>query len=289
VVLDLRDNGGGALSEALSLSRLFIPSGPIVQVKNSRGRVDPLDDDNTRVAWSGPLVVVINKFSASASEILAGAIQDFGRGLIVGDHSTHGKGTVQSLLDVAQQYYRIPLNAQPMGALKITVQQFYRPNGDSTQDRGVLADIELPSITTHLADVSESDLDYALPFDHIAPASFQRVDDVNPALCDQIRRLSDGRVQTSEEFQKKIRNIFRYKQQKAKRYVTVNEAKFLKERAEMNADKEDEKAIEDRADPSGAGLIKRDYYLDEVLAITADYMNLQHLAKVRSGGAAAQN
>ncbi len=105
VVLDLRYNGGGALNEAISLTGLFIPSGPIVQVKNSRGRVNHLDDDDPDVAWSGPLVVVINKFSASASEILAGAIQDYGRGLIVGDHSTHGKGTVQSLLDVGREYF----------------------------------------------------------------------------------------------------------------------------------------------------------------------------------------
>ena len=108
MVLDLRSNGGGALNEAISLTGLFIPSGPIVQVKNSRGRVDHLDDDDPGVAWSGPLVVVINKFSASASEILAGAIQDYGRGLIVGDHSTHGKGTVQSLLDVGREYFGLP-------------------------------------------------------------------------------------------------------------------------------------------------------------------------------------
>ena len=107
VILDLRDDGGGSLSEAISISGLFLDSGPMVQVKNSLGRVHPLYNSDTKIAWSGPLVVLINKFSASASEIVAGAIQDYGRGLIVGDHSTHGKGTVQSLLDVYQALFGV--------------------------------------------------------------------------------------------------------------------------------------------------------------------------------------
>ena len=289
VVLDLRYNGGGALNEAIALTHLFVPSGPVVQVKNSSGRVDHLDDPDPGVAWSGPLVVVINKFSASASEILAGAIQDYGRGLIVGDHSTHGKGTVQSLMDVGREFLGIPINSQPMGALKITVQQFYRPDGDSTQLRGVLADVELPFVTTYWADAGESDLDYALPFDHIAPASFQPTGDVNPAVCDQLRHLSEGRVQNSEKFQKVVRNIVRYKQRKAKAYVTINEAKFLKEQADWKADREEEETVENHSEQFGNGDIKRDYYLDEVMAIALDFMNFQHLAKTPGNGAAAQN
>lgn len=287
VVLDLRFNGGGSLNEAISLTGLFIPKGPVVQVKNSRGRVDHLDDDDGQVLWAGPLVVVINKFSASASEILAGAIQDYGRGLVVGDYSTHGKGTVQTLMDVGREYFGLP-NSQPLGALKITVQQFYRPDGDSTQQRGVLADIELPSITTHLSDVSESDLDYAVPFDRVQPASFQRGDAVNPAICDHLRRMSEQRVANSEKFQKVVRNIFRYKQQKAKKSVTLNESKFLAERAELNADKETEKAVEKQLEDNKVG-IERDYYLDEVLAITADFMDLQHVAKTGPKRAGVDN
>ena len=149
VVLDLRYNGGGALNEAISLTGLFTGDGPVVQVKDADGRVKPLDDPG-RAGLVRPLVVLISKFSASASEILAGAIQDYGRGLIVGDHSTHGKGTVQSLLDLGQQLLGVP-NAPPMGALKITIQQFYRPDGDSTQKRGVLADLELPSLDERVA------------------------------------------------------------------------------------------------------------------------------------------
>ena len=273
VILDLRTNGGGALNEAISLTSLFINDGKVVQVKDAYGQVHPYEDEDSTVAWSGPLVVLISKFSASASEILAGAIQDYHRGLIVGDHSTHGKGTVQSLLDLGQMWFRMP-NVPPMGALKITMQQFYRPDGDSTQRRGVLADVELPSITTYL-DVGEADLDYPLPFDKVDPTDYKRFDDVNPTLCEQLRRLSEQRVKNSEKFQKVVRNIARYKEQKAKKYITLNEAKFLKERSELNADREEEKAIDLLLD-SG---VKRDYYLDEAMAITADYLNLEQLAK----------
>ena len=248
----------------------------MVQVKDADGRVQHLDDTDTDVAWSGPLVVLISKFSASASEILAGAIHDYNRGLIVGDYSTHGKGTVQSLMDLGQQLFRLP-NSPQMGALKITMQQFYRPNGDSTQKRGVLADVEWPSLTTHL-DVGEADLDYPVPFDRVEPVDHKLFTDVSPALCDQLRQLSQQRVSASKDFQKVVRNIARYKEQKAKKFVTLNEEKFIKERTDLNADKEEEKAIEKRSELN-SGKIDRDYYLDEALAITADYLNLENLAK----------
>ena len=277
VILDLRGDGGGSLSEAISLTGLFINGGPVVQVKDADGRVHPYADDTSN-AWSGPLVVLISKFSASASEILAGAIQDYDRGLIVGDHSTHGKGTVQSLLDVYQALFGVPPPPRDsLGALKITMQQFYRPDGDSTQRRGVLSDVELPSITTCL-DVGEADLDYPLAFDKVAPTDYKAFADVSPALCDQIRQLSQQRVEKSEKFQKLVRNIAHYKDQKAKKYVTLNETKFLKERSEVNADKEEEKLIDDLANGGG---IKRDFYLDEAMAITADYVRLEHQAKVQ--------
>ncbi len=286
VVLDLRDNGGGALNEAISLTGLFIKDGPVVQVKDADGWVKPLYDTEAGIAWSGPLVVLINKFSASASEILAGAIQDYGRGLIVGDHATHGKGTVQELKNVSVLLLGV-FNGPPLGALKITTQKFYRPDGDSTQQRGVVADIELPSLSTYW-DVGEADLDYHLPFDKIQPAKFQRFDDVDPAVCDQLRRLSQQRVQSSEKFQKVLRNIVRYKDSKAKKYQTLNEAKFLKERAEYNADKEEEDALAEHSGLGGGG-IKRTFYLDEALAITADYVNLEHQAKARQEALGARN
>jgi carboxyl-terminal processing protease len=283
VVLDLRSNGGGALNEAISLTGLFIKDGPVVQVKDAEGRVHPYYDSDSQIAWEGPLVVLISKFSASASEILAGAIQDYNRGLIVGDHATHGKGTVQSLLDLRQPLFGGLPNVEPMGALKITMQQFYRPYGDSTQKRGVVSDIELPSLTTHL-DVGEADLDYPIPFDKINPApNIKRFNDVTPAIREQLAALSRQRVDQSEEFQKIIRNIARYKEQKAKKFVTLNEEKFLKERAEINADREAEKALEKHSDLGNGEHIERDCFINEAMAIAIDLLNVQQLAKANTG------
>ena len=287
VVLDLRRNGGGALNEAIDLTGLFIEGGPVVQVKGADDRMIHYDDDDAGVVWRGPLVVLISKFSASASEILAGAIKDYHRGLIVGDRSTHGKGTVQSLLDLGRKLFHGLPNSPALGALKITMQQFYRPNGDSTQNRGVLSDIELPWLTTHL-DIGEADLDYPVDFDRVEPLDYKRFDDVNPAICNQLRQLSQQRVQASEDFQKILRNIVRYKEQKAKKHVTLHEEKFVKERAELNADKEEEKAIEDHSELNN-GKIERNFYLDEVLAITADYLNLEHLAKTQPTALGVKN
>jgi len=279
VVLDLRRNGGGSLTEAINLTGLFIPEGPIVQVKDADGHVQPYYDQDSEMVWSGPLVVVTSKFSASASEILAGAIQDYGRGLIVGDHSTHGKGTVQSLLDIGQHlFFNLP-NTQSMGALKVTMQQFYRPNGESTQKRGVLADIELPSRTTYY-DVGEADLDYPVEFDRVDPMQYKRFDFVTPPIRDQLKRLSEQRVQATDKFQKELRNIARYKEQKAKKSITLNEEKFLKEREELNADKDEEKTFEELNNPDNKGIV-RDYYLDEVLDIAVDYLNIRQVAKAR--------
>jgi carboxyl-terminal processing protease len=282
VILDLRYNGGGSLPEAISLTGLFIGEGPVVQVKDPEGRVQHLDDTGTEMVWTGPLVVLINKFSASASEIFAGAIQDYGRGLIVGDRSTHGKGTVQSLMDLGQTLLHQP---GALGALKITTQQFYRPDGDSTQKRGVLADIELPSVTTHL-DRGEADLDYPVAFDSVAPVQYKHYNYVDPAVRDRLRQLSQQRVQASEKFQKVNRKIARYKEQKAKKFVTLNEVKFLKEWADLNADNEEEKAIEKRNELNGT-TIERDYYLDEALAIVADYVKFGRPANVQNAGLGA--
>lgn len=275
-VLDLRRNGGGSLTEAINLTGLFIGEGPVVQVKDSDGRVQPYYHLESPQVWTGPLVVLTSKFSASASEILAGAIQDYGRGLIVGDHSTHGKGTVQSLLDLGQQLFRVP-NAPAMGSLKITMQQFYRPDGDSTQKRGVLADIELPSLTTHL-DVGEADLDYPVAFDKVEPLKYKRFGLVSQAVCDQLRRQSEERCAKSEKFQQVLKNIAKYLEQKGKKTVTLNEEKFLKERAELNADKEEEKKIEELVNGNTKG-IERDFYLDEVFNITCDYLGMKQFAK----------
>jgi len=274
VVLDLRRNGGGSLTEAINLTGLFIDEGPVVQVKGTSGAAQPYNDLNPGMAWSGPLVVLVSKFSASASEILAGAIQDYHRGLIVGDHATHGKGTVQSLTDLGRQLFLLP---NSLGALKITMQQFFRPSGDSTQNRGVLSDIELPSITTYL-DVSESDLDYAMQFARVEPLEFKRTGYLDDALRTQLTQLSQRRVAESEDFRDVLKDIAKYKEQKSRKTITLNEEKFLKERAELNADKKEQEELEELNDPNNNG-IERDYYLDEAIAITIDYLNLRQVAR----------
>ncbi|OHB76699.1 MAG: tail-specific protease [Planctomycetes bacterium RBG_16_64_10] len=280
VVMDLRGNGGGSLTEAINLTGLFIDAGPVVQVKGLDGRVQPYLDDDPGMAWSGPLVVLIDKFSASASEIFAGAVQDYGRGLVVGDHSTHGKGTVQQLFDLGKALFRNP-NAPNYGALKMTIQQFYRPSGDSTQNRGVVADIELPSLTTHW-DVGEADLDYAMQFDQVPPAEHPRYDMAAPSLIAYLKNRSQQRTSQSEQFQKELHKIHRYQERKERKTVTLNETEFLRERAEFNQDKEEEEQLDELANPDRQ-VVKRDHYFEEAVAITRDYVDqLQRSRVVRT-------
>ena len=284
VVLDLRKNGGGALTEAISMTGLFIESGPVLQVKDPDGRVQQYDDTDRGILWRGPLVVMISKFSASASEILAGAIQDYQRGVVVGDSSTHGKGTVQTMMDLGPQMFRVA-NPPNLGSLKLTVQQFYRPSGDSTQQRGVLADLILPSLTDHM-DVSEADLDYPVAFDKVPAVPYQRLDTVSPNTITTLKELSTARIAKSADFGKLQKKITRYEEQKAKKEVPLNEQKFLARRAEFDAEEEDEKTFEEQANGS-SDQIKRTYYDDEVVAITLDYLRLLGKDKVAKAGNAA--
>ncbi|MDG1873545.1 MAG: carboxy terminal-processing peptidase [Mariniblastus sp.] len=271
VVLDLRANGGGSLREAIDCTGLFIDIGPVVQVKNPYDEIEELNDEDNGMAWDGPLVVLTSKFSASASEILAGAVQDYKRGLVVGDTTTHGKGTVQSLINLSQSFYRVRNPPNVFGALKITTQQFYRPNGDSTQQRGVLSDIVLPSITDKMP-VGEDDLDYAVEFDRVPRASFSAYNFARPDITKTLRDKSSTRLSNSEDFNKEIDKIAKYVEQKNLKSVSLNEEKFMARRRELNSEKEDEKAIEKQLDPKKE--IERNFYLDEVLRITADYMAL---------------
>jgi carboxyl-terminal processing protease len=275
LILDLRYNGGGSLQEAISLTGLFIDQGPVVQVKDADSQVQAYNDPEAGAVWKRPMVVVINKFSASASEILAGAIQDYHRGLIIGDRATHGKGTVQTLMELGPQLFRLP-NSPQLGALKITMSQFYRPDGDSTQKRGVVSDIEFPSLTTYL-DVGEADLDYPVEFDRIAPLQFAKTSLVDKTIRDRLRFLSEQRRINSKDFERVQRNINRYLEQKERKSVTLNEKKFLEEREEINADKEEQKQLEEMSD--SADTIKRDYYLDEAMALTLDYVKLVMVAR----------
>ncbi len=272
VVLDLRRNGGGSLREAIDCTGLFIDYGPVVQVKDAYGQVHKHNDEAVGMAWDKPLIVLTSKFSASASEILAGAVQDYGRGLVVGDTTTHGKGTVQNLVNLNQLLFKVENPPNMFGALKITMQQFYRPNGDSTQQRGVLADITLPSISDHM-DVGESDLDYPVEFDRISPAKYTKMQMVSNDVLTALQQRSQERVAKSEDFVNRNKNIAEYIKQKERKSVTLNEEKFNARRKELNAEKEDEKTIEDQINHS-SDEIQKTFYLTEVFNIASDYLDL---------------
>lgn len=266
VVLDLSRNGGGSLTEAINLTGLFIDRGPVVQVKDPEGQVQVYDDEEAGVSWSGPLVVMTSKESASASEILAGAIQDYGRGLIVGDPKTHGKGTVQSLYDVGRQFFNSNME---LGALKMTIQQFYLPAGKSTQREGVLSDVVLPNITAEFEN-GEADLDYALPNDTVPASRFTKYNMVKSSMLADIRNRSLDRVKKSEGFAKSLKIIDLYRAQKKEETYSLRREDFLKRMAEMDAQRqEEEQALESQVPKKE--VFHMDHYNREVLEITKDY------------------
>jgi len=199
IVLDLRRNGGGSLEECVKLTGLFIKGGPVVQVSDGKSTPMVDDDPDNSCLYDGPLVVLTSRLSASASEILAGALQDYGRAVVVGDLSTHGKGTVQQLNPL--RYWIEPrgnLTNDP-GTLKITKAKFYRASGASTQLKGVMSDIVLPSTLNHRKDIGESALENALRWDTIPTAKYEKLDLVAPFLPELLSRSSD-RVSTNQDF-----------------------------------------------------------------------------------------
>lgn len=275
IVVDLRMNGGGALTEAVAISGLFIDKGPVVQVKEPSGYVQALEDRDPGVKTTKPLVVLNNRLSASASEIFAGVIRDYKRGIIVGDTTTHGKGTVQSLMDVSPRQPFSLIKQGDRGKLKLTIQQFYRVNGDSTQNLGVRSDVVLPSLIDHW-DIGESSLDRALPFDRVAPVKYSEGRLVNPELIASIQKLSEGRIANSPEFQKLNRSIARYLEKKDRTQVTLNEEEARKERANDEVAKketEDLEGAEGKTQKPGDPVFPKRFYEDEVLSITLDYLD----------------
>jgi carboxyl-terminal processing protease len=271
VVLDLRSNGGGSLPEAIKLTGLFIDKGPVVQIKDSDKQVRPYDDVDPGVTWDGPLVVLTSKFSASASEILAGAIQDYQRGLIVGDKSTHGKGTVQTLLDVGRQLFGRFDNLPQLGAIKVTIQQFYRPSGDSTQLEGVKSDVELPSFTSHLP-IGESDLDHALTFDRVPRAEFRSSGKVTDGMVAMLREASAKRVQANKDFEKLAGDIARYEKRKDEKTISLVESEFERQWNEGRAAEDEEEKKLEEMESQKKPVVRRDYYFDETLNVTIDYL-----------------
>lgn len=199
LALDLRNNGGGALTDAVNIAGLFIETGPVVQVKGGHDSIKTLTDDKPEIVYDGPLVILVNTLSASASEIVAGALQNYGRAVILGGAHTHGKGTVQTIMDLDRN---IPFEKmedyKPLGALKLTIQKFYRINGESTQYRGILPDIVLPDVMGGLK-TGEQYLEYALPWDTIKPVAYEAWQTCRPDM-ESLRQKSRTRVGASQPF-----------------------------------------------------------------------------------------
>ncbi len=271
VMMDLRGNGGGLLNEAITLSGLFIDKGPVVQVRDVSG-VKHLDDDDEGTAWEGPLVVLIDRYSASASEIFAGVIKDYSRGLIIGDSSTFGKGTVQSIVPIGERFSLRGANTG-MGALKLTIQQFYRVNGDSTQIRGVEPDIHIPSPFDQ-DDYGEGKMENALKFDHVAERPHDLYNRVPAELVSRLATRSDKRRSESEKFQKREAAIRKIAERKARHAISLNETKF---RAEIVTEEDDEAKAKTKATRKRLAehpAWESNYYNDEVMTIVGDYLSL---------------
>ncbi len=233
LVLDLRNNGGGLLSEAINLTGLFIHRGPVVQVKSFNGDIEVDDDDDANICYTGPLAVLVSRFSASASEIVAGALQNYGRAIIIGDKSTHGKGTVQTVVEMKSINRLLALLPVKTGAAKLTVQKFYLPDGDSTQDKGVTPDIVLPSVDEYMP-IGESDLPHALVWDEIPAAKFQG-HPLEPKILRPLREASEYRQEHLPEFAYLRKGIAWFKTHQAIKEVSLNLTEREQQRAAEDA------------------------------------------------------
>jgi carboxyl-terminal processing protease len=234
VVLDLRGNGGGSLEEAINLTGLFIRQGPVVQTRGLSGKIDVGADNDPAVQYDGPLIVLTSRFSASASEILVGALQDYGRAVVVGDSSTFGKGTVQSILPLAMVMDKAGFtHAYDPGALKVTISKFYRPSGASTQLRGVASDIVLPS-PSDLGDVNESALKNPLPWDAVPAVPHEQLNRAQPYLG-TLREKSLRRIKADKAFAFLAEDVARIRKTVAEKSVSLNEAERRQELAEGKA------------------------------------------------------
>jgi len=250
IIIDLRSNPGGSLEEAKRFTGLFIKPGPVVLARNSDGQIMTESAPDADVLYSGPLVVLINHFSASASEIAAAALQDYGRAVVVGDISTHGKGTVQNL-NPLKPFVKPASKAatNDPGMLKITIRKFYRISGGSTQLKGVEPDIVLPSILNYSKEIGEGSLDNPLPWDTIQPAKYDKLNLVAPYLA-ELTQASKARIATNQDFCYIQQDIAQYQTNQARKTLTLNEREALKEREQnILRDKSREKEREQRIPP----------------------------------------
>jgi carboxyl-terminal processing protease len=246
VVFDLRENGGGSLGDAVAMAGLFMPSGPMVQVQDSRGGTQVLLDKDARVQYNGPLVVLVNKHSASASEILAAAIQDYKRGLIVGTASTYGKGTVQRIVDLDGTLPATFSALKPLGSLKFTMQKFYRVTGSSTQFKGVASDIVLPDVASYL-DEGEQEADYPLKWDEIKSASFQAWD--HQPNYTKLAAASKARVAASPSFQQMKALVHHLRQRRQETVVSLQFTKFRARQHQLQVESDKYDVLQATAKP----------------------------------------
>ncbi len=292
IIIDLRSNGGGALTEAVSLSGLFIPSGPVVQVRDNNGKVREDSDTDGVVYYKGPLVVLVDRFSASASEIFAAAMQDYGRALIVGE-PTFGKGTVQQYRSLNRIYDQMLRPEWPaLGSVQYTIQKFYRINGGSTQRKGVTPDILMPTGSEE-TETGEKFEDNALPWDSIKAATWVRSGDLS-AFGPQLLKLHQDRIANDMEFQYIMKDIARYRAMKDKRnIISLNYAQREKENEEDDATRL--ARINDRYKREGKAPLKKvedlpkdykepDPYLDETVRIASDLARLEKASPATSTG-----
>ncbi|MFI5149943.1 MAG: carboxy terminal-processing peptidase [Bacteroidia bacterium] len=224
IVLDLRDNGGGSLSDVVDMTGLFVDKGPVVQVKSRSGAPTVLNDKDESLLYDGPLVVLVNSGSASASEIMAAAIQDYKRGVIMGSSSTFGKGSVQQFSDLDDGLNPIYASFKPLGSVKVTRSKFYRINGGATQLKGVVPDIILPDRYMYF-DLGERELEYPMKWDEIAKATYDTWK-LHPLNTDQLRKQSETRTKNNESFKLLDEEAHKIKLQKDDTYETLNLEKY---------------------------------------------------------------
>jgi len=276
IVIDLRDNGGGSLTEAIDLTGLFIPKGPVVQVKESTGETEVYSDkDGGAVVYDGPMAVLVNRFSASASEIFAAAIQDYKRGIIIGGQ-TYGKGTVQTLVDLNQW---LPKEPEKVGQVKMTIQKFYRINGSSTQHRGVTPDVELPSAFS-AEEYGESSQPSALPWDHINSTRYDESPAVDDKILARLRARFDQRLKSDTELKQLAQDLADFKKAKENTVVSLLESKRRKEREEAERKRtaavkvsQMSATIDETGTPAKTETKKKkDTYLNEAGLVLADYI-----------------
>jgi len=245
LVLDLRRNGGGYLTEAIELAGLFIRQGPIVQVRNYSGEIQVDRDTNPAIAYAGPLAVLVDRFSASASEIVAGALQNYGRAIVIGDSSTHGKGSVQQVVEMKQVSRALAQARDKTGAAKFTIQKYYLPSGDSTQLKGVIPDIVLPSIDDYISNIGEADLPKALVWDQIK-SSFFDGEPLDQKVLAPLRKASLERQETFEDFAFLKRNVAWFKNRQEQKLISVNLEQRLRQKEGDDAFRKEMKAERER-------------------------------------------